>query len=413
MTDDGVLSCYHREASTGNVTLADHIFEMAQDYARMALRADEATEADTQTSRCLPQEKHRPLLIWLDDYLGNEQREIVATTQLSSTVQLLATYYGFSFVSYADTIRDLVYGDTRESLFSPPGWYTPEEGNKMQREIHPQWGMHFSTSLIVMYNLLNMFTTYCSLEHWDVADYEKTLQYNDHTVPHGLPISLSDQEPFEVAPRPRPYGLPPRLTPDLKLDDVTELWRNQPRHDDRPFKPSGNDIARKHCFSSTITNITGDTKCPFAWVSGFRPLVKEEKILEHFEPILTSSHWELLDDTGQDTKFGWIPKGKDPMTMEFHFERPVSTVTLFTLKSYGERWENATARVRIETQEGGKEDTEWRHAVTRDMVGFHDKRTSEMYTEKFHLPDAATMLRFDVRLVLGNTFKLMGIALCH
>lgn len=402
---------HHREANSENVTLGDRIFEMAQDYVRVALLADEVTEEEAKRSECAPSEKHRPLLLWLDDYLGNEQREIIATTQLSATVQVLANYYGFSFFSYADTIRDLVYGDTQESLFSPPGWYTPEEGTTMQREIHPQWGMHFSTTLIVMYNLLNLLMTYCSLAQWDVAEYEKTLQYNDHRVPHGLPLFLSENEAFEVAPRPRPRGLPPRLTPDLRLDDVTDLWRNHTRQMDGPSKPSGNVAAP--CSASTNTSAADHTKCPFAWVSGFRPLVKEEKILEYFEPFLTSSHWDLTDDTGQDTKYGWIPKGKDPMTMEFRFENPVATVTLFMLKSYGEKWENATARVQIETQAGGRGDREWRPAVTRDLVGFHDKKTSEMYTEKLSLPDATTSLRFDIRLVAGKTFKLMGIALCH
>lgn len=94
-----------QQAENRNVTLRDRIYEMAQGFVRSAF--------NLCTSQGLA-----PLIVWLDDYLGNEQREIIRTMEWSQSVQLLSNYYGFAFVSYADTIRDLVYGTTQESVFS-------------------------------------------------------------------------------------------------------------------------------------------------------------------------------------------------------------------------------------------------------------------------------------------------------
>ena len=42
---------------------------------------------------------HQPLLFFLNNYLGNEQREVLATTEVGKNMHLLASYYGFGSVS--------------------------------------------------------------------------------------------------------------------------------------------------------------------------------------------------------------------------------------------------------------------------------------------------------------------------
>ena len=87
------------------------VFDMTQSFVRQVLHS------------CDPKEVP-PLLIHVDDYLGNEQRKIWETTELSQGVQVLASYYGFSSVSYADLVREIVYGDTAEKWFSSDWWET-------------------------------------------------------------------------------------------------------------------------------------------------------------------------------------------------------------------------------------------------------------------------------------------------
>ena len=119
------------EAQSGNQTLGQRVFEITQEFVRTVL----------EDKPC----RNKPLLIHMDDYLGNEQREILSTMELSQAVGTLADYYGFARVSYANLVRDIVYGDTREYWFSPEGWWP--EGNRskvMEREIHPGMGKWIS-----------------------------------------------------------------------------------------------------------------------------------------------------------------------------------------------------------------------------------------------------------------------------
>jgi hypothetical protein len=113
------------EAQSGNQTLGQRVFEMTQEFVRDVM----------QEQPC----RDKPLLIHMDDYLGNEQREILSTMELSQAAGALADYYGFSRISYANVVRDIVYGDTKEFWFSPEGWW-PKGAEGMEREIHPGMG---------------------------------------------------------------------------------------------------------------------------------------------------------------------------------------------------------------------------------------------------------------------------------
>lgn len=117
------------EAATGNQTLGQRVFEMTQDFVRSVM----------EEKPC----RDKPLLIHMDDYLGNEQREILSTMELSRAIGSLADYYGFNRISYANLVRDIVYGDTRESWFSPGGWWPSPRSKTMEREIHPGMGKLF------------------------------------------------------------------------------------------------------------------------------------------------------------------------------------------------------------------------------------------------------------------------------
>ena len=91
-----------------------------------------------------------PLLIYFDDYLGNDQRSILETTTASQSAHILAKYYGIGYVSFADVVRDIVYRQTNETIFSPHGWYGNGKDNDiMQREVHPGYGMHIASSFVL------------------------------------------------------------------------------------------------------------------------------------------------------------------------------------------------------------------------------------------------------------------------
>ncbi len=115
-----------QDAIKRNVTLEQSVFELSQSFIRQVL---------TPKKGC---GHPPPLLLYFDDYLGNEQNEIRETMISSRVIRELSEYYGIGSISYADVVRDIVYGDTREWWFSS-NWY--EKGD-YERAVHPHMGMH-------------------------------------------------------------------------------------------------------------------------------------------------------------------------------------------------------------------------------------------------------------------------------
>ena len=107
-------------AAARNQTIHEAVFELTQNFIRTVLSSD-----------CRP-----PLLLYFDDFIGNEQNEILETTKLSQTIHLLSQYYGTMPVTYANAVRDLVFRGTDEDFFSPHGWVEGPE-KKWTRQIHP------------------------------------------------------------------------------------------------------------------------------------------------------------------------------------------------------------------------------------------------------------------------------------
>jgi hypothetical protein len=359
------------QAQSSNRTLQELVFDMSQEFVRAALSCGQP-----------------PLLLWLDDYLGNEQPEILATTALTQSIHVLSQYYGFSFLSYANLARDLVYGDTHESVFSPGKWYaTPT--SKMQREIHPSQSMHMVTAWLVAYHLLVLTTQTCTLDSWQVHDYERTLHYN-HYIPPGLSALDQDETKFPrwpKMPRPVPFDrLPPELTPDSTLEQVTDVWRS----------------------TETSSSSACSTTCPFVWVSGlslhhppFSAKAEYRAIQSLFQKVLVNASWTLMDDTKRGDKLGWMP-GPVGSKMVFQLPTTASTqITLFYLKSYGPKWDHSTVQVTLES-------SVTTHSFA--LTGFHKKKTSEMY---IHTVERGSYSKMTLEFVQGSTFKLMGVAMCH
>jgi hypothetical protein len=94
-----------------NVCLVDNLLCLGQEFIGQILIPKGSD--DDGCNSCPP-----PLLLYFDDYLGNEQNEILTTILSSLTIHLLSNYYGIGLISYADAVCDIVYGDTREWWFS-------------------------------------------------------------------------------------------------------------------------------------------------------------------------------------------------------------------------------------------------------------------------------------------------------
>ncbi|CAB9503886.1 expressed unknown protein [Seminavis robusta] len=419
------------EAAHSNLTLADQIRVMVENFHR------NATLLRTAQQECHPESEKQqspPLVVYLDDYLGNEQREILSTMEGSSSVQTLARYYGFTSVSYADVVRDWVYGDTHESWFSPEGWY-PKKNSAMVREIHPQLGMHIVAAWVVAYNLLHLTTTYCSLEPWRRVDdglasaKDDILQHSYDTTRQALPQlpALRGDTQFVPGgkPKPPPNGLPPRLTQELSLDDISRSWQEESSAGTL-WEPS-----------DRVCPVPA--KCPFAWVSRIRvaphPHIPDSQ--HRKEDVANSAYWKghALSDFGGDSdnsswafqsehgKVGVSPlKGvgsnllleiPPPSAPPEEHSPAIRRVTLFYMKSYGPKWDGSTVRLDVMALDALSD--EWKPLSSTNFVGYHAKTTSETYADTIDLPPdfSSSKLRLSIKLIKGETFKIMGLAACR
>ncbi|CAB9523611.1 expressed unknown protein [Seminavis robusta] len=438
-----------QEAQLSNLTLGDQIRVMVEDFYRNATMmrhsqqdcqadGDQQSTAEEQQSTSVP-----PLVVHFDDYMGNEQRQILGTLEGSSTVQSLARYYGFASMSYVNVVRDWVYGDTHESWFSPAGWY-PNKNSAMEREIHPQLGMHIVATWVAAYNLLHMTTTFCSLEPWRHANkggdrdiLEQSYETTRQVLSQMPPLRGDTQYVPGGKPKPPPRSLPPRLTKELSLERVSEQWEQE------------SSLLQNQVQQQSTKVCSAGAKCPFAWVSRIRPaaIPNVTETLHKKGDVAYQAYWKAHTVSGfggsanDESKSSWAfqsDHGKTgvcpqngvgskllleipPPISSVELVRlgvPINSVTLFYMKSYGERWADSTVRLDVlasDSAEASDSVSDWKTLLSNEFVGYHSKNTSETYHHTIHLPSEyrISKLRLAITLVNGNTFKIMGLLACR
>lgn len=249
----------------------------------------------------------------------------------------------------------------------------------MSREIHPPATTHISISLVLAYYLLQIASTACSIpKDWKGTKY---------TGGHGLP-ALRDSEGLVGPPRPTRNALPPPLHTGLQLDSVTAEWEN---------------ATEIQCYWSDIV------RCPVSWVSGFSLKTDPDLVNKYWEPYIEQpTGWELRDDRKvkkASKKYGYSPNAVgDKLTLKFDLEQDIQTLGVFFMKSYGDKWENSTSKIVI--LDGDTSIT------THEIQGFHDKETSEMYNEEVQFAKPLRKFQIQFEHKAGQTFNLMGLAVC-
>lgn len=403
------------EAESSNITLRDRTFEMIQGFVRQILGS---LHCSSSSDELIP-----PLLLHMDDYLGNEQRKIWETTELAQGAQVLGNYYGFVSISYADVIRELVYGDTYEKWFSSEWWVSgkPNKGKKtvaFERQIHPGMGMHIASIWVTAYNLLHLASTYCSMPTDAIAHLSKNTISEYQAGLWGLPdLDMRFKQPMGK-PQPRPDGLPPELTKDLLLEDITTLWREQSsatNDEEQHLMVSATSSCKIDQNYKNGVSATARVKCPFSWVSGLSLQQNNVTwIKEYFED--QSSTWEGWTISEDGDKIGFIPStgtkngASARMILDFSYSQKIQSITFFFMKSYGTKWQNSELEAKVWSVQ-----TTQTLLEERNMFGTHNKNTSEMYTEEMILSkpvDAGEKIRVEINLVGGEMFKIMGLAVC-
>jgi hypothetical protein len=207
-------------------------------------------------------------------------------------------------------------------------------------------GMHITSAWLILYSLVDsMLVYYC----------DKAMSGT------GLAFELGGNE-TDLLPYAKPKvlyreGILPRLYPDLSLEDVSDKW------------------------SDKRVNCTRSERCIFAWVSRITAnCMRAPQLNEIMEnQMVANQWWEAVYDyfkLGFELTCG--TKAKFVLEL-LNVSLPISEVMLTVVKSYGEKWSASKIRLEILNQRNGGE---WeRVRVTNpEVVGVHDKNTSEQYS---------------------------------
>ena len=368
-----------------NITLERSVIELNQEFVRQVL---------TPKRECYPP----PLLLYLDDYLGNEQSEVLTTMVSSQAIHLMSGYYGLGSISYADAVRDVVYGDNRESWYHSD-WF---EKGTYERAVHPHMGMHITNTWVVGFYFMNLMTTFCSLPVRSTG--EETPQQKMHAHLHagleikGLPTDLKG------GPIQRPRGIPPVLTDDLSLEHITRLWTDDSKAKGTLWK-SAEECTKEG--KGVNDNIPIEKPCMYSWIVGLERFMDKPKTLTEKikSQMIANEGWSAVND---NNKLGWVPSGnKSKFTLEWKSViQSVRTLTLMIMRSYGEKWEGSKLKLEIWSKET--------LVKSDEIVGFHDKKTSETYNIKIKIGEipVGNDLKINFELIGGTTFKITGMAIC-
>jgi len=380
--DMHVLS--ENEAKKRGVTLEDMILEVNQHFVRTILKPQKDCK-----------DRPAPLLFYFDDYVGNEQKELLKTHSFARAAHSLASYYGFGLISYADAVRHLIYADTNEDWFSPNDWPS--------RQVHPGMGMHIASMWIVAFNMLNIASTYCT--GFDVEremTYVEGVAKLEYLPKGGLPVLRNEKE-LAGEPQLIPNILPPELNANTSLIDISSNWQNS--------------MASYFDSSSCKDDHPIEKPCVFSWVGG---LEKKFDKIPHLESrmknvVTTNDGWVSSADKG---KLGFeATKGGAIVEIKIGLDKlNVQTLNFMVMTSYGDKWKDSRVRVDAFVDRHGKGPTPLDPTKSLDIEGSHDRHTSETYNHKLDLGSDQALpkdiLRVRITLVGGSTFKFMGMAFC-
>jgi len=388
------------EAQKLNLPLEDYILQMNDKFVRTVLTKpppflDPNNNNDGKIQQC---EGKPPLLLYFDDYLGNEQRKISQTLSFGQIINSLSTYYGFGFISYADAVRDLVYTKTTEFWFSSHSW--------PKRQVHPGMGMHITSTWILAFNFLNLATTYCDIMKPPIiAAKDKEKSESSGNYFHVLSLLRNKTSEVKYGPlKKRPALLPPQLDQNLTLDNISELWQDEKRkkENETTLLPQC-DTAKK---SLLISN-----RCLFSWVGDMIEdnLQTIQSVKEQMDPfLLEEKDWKLSND---EKKMGYIATNTTAsFAMKFtNINHPVETVNFIVINDYKGSMIHVNASIIAST------DLRIRSESSMDIMGFNEKHAKEIVVHELIFDTKANVgdtLRINVQLKSGNRFKILGMAFC-
>ena len=384
-----------QQAQGEDRSLESQIFGLMQRFIRGTQTGVWSDDTKSEAYVVKKKKYKRPVIIYLDDYLGNEQHGILETMTFNGVLHRLAKYYNIAATSSADAVRSLVYSNTRENTFSPLGWYGGRNGG-YKREVHPPPGGHMAMAFVLAFSMLSYVTNFCS----DIA------QIRNKTV------SAHQKEPS---------CMPPYLDVNLQLHEISHKWRNACNE---------STFSKRNGISNLSESPLGSQKCMFSWIAGLGEITTEQSLEKTF------SESKALQNIHGD----WMPR-KDHNKLGYSYRRSsyndrvnasenghpkfdlvfdpgykegnTMRIVLMYMKSYGPDWNGSTVRM-----SGFQEDADGTlHTLFQEnLLGYfqkHEPEISVSLTSRFsHVSPSNGITRIRFEVIGGQQFKFTGMVIC-
>jgi hypothetical protein len=154
-----------------------------------------------------------PVVINVDDYVGNQHGPVMADNTQARVLQLLSDYYEVALVSYAEVIRRLVYASEHSPLEHTniedwtSDWAVLSSETAESIMEHGNVGP-IALTMTMAYAFLSLTVGYCSHQSTKLAEPD---------------YSLMKEEVFQLADQ----VIPPVLNTDLCLTNVSDFWQEE------------------------------------------------------------------------------------------------------------------------------------------------------------------------------------------
>lgn len=394
-----------------------------------------------------------PLVLYFDDYVGNQGNVVLGEMQVHDAIQEIARYGDgiAGYVSSSDSLwRPFILPNTTETLLSPK-W----KGASV--EVHFGMPGHVARTWVFAYALLQWTVDYCQ-------------DQNNHSGKDVTDVSLSDATSTKFAP--------PMPSPSIKF-----FYNAERRHIEKQTIPTEQETTMLHNVSKTqpfilhqnaftvagtfeqlplsiwmrFMNITTDWRntiqsrlaasvvqecdvresqssinmaqarpCTFAFVAapmGTHPNAKDLNMyVSRYATVYQD--WLAQDDikNGWQNKLGVVAQkpGARLVLRLPNITTPIKVVTLHYLKSYGDKWRNSTANftLTIHRRDEVGAATYQLNETSWQLVGYHNQETSISYPHTVDLgrsnqAEPGDSVDLKIELIGGTTFKILTLLLCN
>jgi lysophospholipase L1-like esterase len=385
---------------------ADYV-TIVMDQVRRSLQA--FVRAALQSKQCTVQ----PLVVHVDDYLGPQQPWLLGELSYSTAMTQLARWYDTVGISYGEVVRDIVYQDKSDGTFFN------------ENDVHYGHWAHQTIAWSVGFASLELLSNYCDDEH-----YARMAHNNAMTNGTATPVADADADgpdSLKDTMKKKKLFLPPPLTREMVLQNATKEFT------------AALDVAHQSFVDMNCTSTANNTDekdlnpCIVSWISSPGGYGKDG--INWFMTRMygvSRKGWATENNIaeGWGNKVGWVATEANA-TFSLKFDKiakNVKSVTIYFIRSYGEKWKDSRAKFTISrvkkiasATDGGDINGDGEVAIVseEEISGVH---ANANYTYSLTLSQTIVLsepilkgdtINIKVDLVSGSHFKIMGMMICN